>query len=258
MRISILSYSFRGLLNAGQMDLFGYLESCKYRYHLNAADIWSGFFPSTDDDYLSKVREGLVSRGLELADLCVDQAHVWDADEAVRERNSKQAWAFLHAAEKLKARFVRIDAGSRNENWTSEEFDFIVTRYKEYAQFAYDNGFQMGIENHWGPERKWESLKAVYEAVDNPGFGVSCHLGGWTGTPEEVDEADRLVAPWVSHTHIPWDICAGPLEEKLKNLWDVGYTGYYSVEHHSAENEYSNVGIQLAQVQNVLERMRAA
>jgi sugar phosphate isomerase/epimerase len=101
-------------------------------------------------------------------------------------------------------------------------------------------------------------LCASTRAVDHPGFGVSCHLGGWTGTPEEVDEADRLVAPWVSHTHIAWNICAGPLEEKLKNLWDVGYSGYYSVEHHSAENEYLNVGIQLAQVQNVLERLRAA
>ena len=256
MKLSILSYSFRGLLNAGQMDLFGYLESCKYRYHLNAADIWSGFFPSTEDDYLGKVKEALVSRGLELADLCVDRAHVWDADAAVRESNSQQAWAFLHAAVKLNARFVRIDAGSRNESWTTEEFDFIVQRYRDYAQFAYDNGFQMGIENHWGPERKWENLKAVYEAVDHPGFGVSCHLGGWTGTPEEVDEADRLVAPWVSHTHIAWDICAGPLEEKLKNLWDVSYTGYYSVEHHSAQNEYTNVAIQLAQVQNVLERLQ--
>ncbi len=256
MKLSILSYSFRGLLNAGQMDLFGYLESCKYRYHLNGADIWSGFFPSTEDDYLGKVREALVSRGLELADLCVDQAHVWDADAAVRERNSQRAWAFLHAAVKLNARFVRIDAGSRNESWTAEEFDFIVARYRDYAQFAYDNGFQMGIENHWGPERSWENLKAVYEAVDHPGFGVSCHLGGWTGTPEEVDEADRLVAPWVSHTHIAWDICAGPLEEKLKNLWDVSYTGYYSVEHHSAQNEYTNVAIQLAQVQNVLERLQ--
>lgn len=258
MKISILSYSFRGLLNAGQMDLFGYLESCKYRYHLNAADIWSGFFPSTEESYLAKVKNGLVSRGLELADLCVDQAHVWDADEAVREANGQRAWSFLRAAVTLNARFVRIDAGSRNESWTPQEFDYIVSTYRDYAQFAYDNGFKVGIENHWGPERRWENLKAVYEAVDHPGFGVSCHLGGWTGTAEEVAEADRLVAPWVSHTHIAWNICEGPLEEKLRTLWDAGYDGYYSVEHHSAQNEYSNVAIQLAQVENVLERLAAA
>ena len=45
MNVSVLSYSFRGLLGEGKMDLFGYLEACKYRYGLRAADIWNGFGP---------------------------------------------------------------------------------------------------------------------------------------------------------------------------------------------------------------------
>jgi len=44
--------------------------------------------------------------------------------------------------------------------------------------------------------------------------------------------------------------------EKLKNLWDVGYQGYYSAEHHSAENEYGAVAIQLAKVRDVLDKLR--
>ena len=257
MNISILSYSFRGLLNEGKMDVFGYLETCKYRYHLDAADIWSGFFPSTDEEFLSKVREGLDERGMALADLCVDDAHIWEPDPAKREQNHQRALAFLKAAVPLGAKFVRIDAGGREESWSDEAFDHIVMRYKEYAQYAFDHGFKTGIENHWGPEKSWANLKRVYEAVDHPGFGVSCHIGGWSGSPQEIDEADRLVAPWVCHTHIAWNICEGPLTAKLKNLWDVGYTGYYSVEHHSAKHEYSNVAIQLAKVSDTLQRLRA-
>jgi hypothetical protein len=30
VKVSVLSYSFRGLLNAGTMDVFGYLETCKF------------------------------------------------------------------------------------------------------------------------------------------------------------------------------------------------------------------------------------
>ena len=116
----------------------------------------------------------------------------------------------------------------------------------------------MGIENHWGPERAWANLKRVYQAVNHPGFGVSCHISGWSGSPEEVAEADRLVAPWVCHTHFPWNITEGPLTEKVKNLWDVEYTGCYSVEHHTGENEYSEVAIQLARVRDALDRLRAA
>jgi sugar phosphate isomerase/epimerase len=256
MNISVLSYSFRGLLGEGRMDMFGYLESCKYRYHLSAADIWNAFFLSTDQDYLKKVKEGLDERELALADLCVDGAHIWEPEPDAREQNHQNALTYLRVAAALGARFMRVDAGSRADAWTDEEFDHIVMRYKEYAQWAYDHGFKVGIENHWGPEKKWENLKRVYEAVDHPGFGVSCHIGGWAGTPEEVAEADRLVAPWVCHTHIPWQICEGPLVEKLRNLWDAGYEGYYSVEHHSAKNEYTNVAIQLARVRDALDRLR--
>jgi sugar phosphate isomerase/epimerase len=258
MNVSILSYSFRGLLAEGKMDVFGYLESCKYRYGLGAADIWNHFLVSTEDDYLRKVRDALRERELVLADLCVDQAHVWDDDEAVREANHRNALAHLNAARILGARFVRIDAGSRRENWSEGEFEHIVKRYRQYAQFAHDHGFRMGAENHWGPEKSWANLKWLYEAVNHPGFGLSIHIGGWGGTDAEKDQADREVAPWTSHTHFAMNITEGPLEAKMANLRDAGYTGYYSVEHHSAKDEYSEVAVQLARVKDVLARWRTA
>jgi hypothetical protein len=258
MKISVLSYSFRGLLGAGQMDVFGYLETCKHRYGLSGADIWNGFLPNLSDEFLKKVKEGLAERELELADLCVDSAHIWEDDPALREKNYQNALAHLKAAAYLGAHFVRIDAGGSRETmtWTSEQFDLIVKRYREYAQYAFDHGFKMGIENHWGPEKSWANLKKVYEAVKHPGFGVSCHIGGWAGTAEEVALADKLVAPWAAHTHIPWNICEGPLMEKLGNLYQANYPAYYSVEHHSAVNEYSEVGVQIAQVRDALDKLR--
>jgi sugar phosphate isomerase/epimerase len=257
MKVSVLSYSFRGLLAAGQMDVFGYLESCRHRYGLGAADIWNGFLTSTEEDYLRRVKEALDERELELADLCVDRAHVWDDDPAVREANHRNALAHLRAAAILGARFVRIDAGSRREAWSDEEFDHIVARYREYARWAWDHGFRMGAENHWGPAKAWPNLKRLHEAVDHPGFGLSVHIGGWAGTPEERDEADRLAAPWVCHTHFAWDITEGPLEAKMASLRDAGYQGYYSAEHHSARDEYAEVAVQVAKIRAVLARWAA-
>jgi len=257
LKISVLSYAFHGLLREGRMDLFGYLESCKYRYGLQVADIWNGFLTSTDESYLMKVRNELDERELPLADLCVDQAHVWDDDPEVRENNYKNALAHLNAARILGARFIRIDAGSRDETWSDEAFDHIVMRYKEYAQYAHDHGFKVGAENHWGPEKSWSNMQKLYKAVDHPALGLSCHLHSWAGSEEEKRIADREAAPLVSHTHIDWNICTGPLlEEKLANLWNAGYEGYYSVEHHTGENEYSEVTVQLAMVRRMLERFR--
>jgi len=256
MNVSVLSYSFRGLLRAGTMDVFGYLETCRYRYSLGAADIWNGFLVSTEEEYIRNIRDGLDERELVLADLCVDQAHVWDDDPDVRARNHQNALAHLNVARLLGARFIRVDAGSRRETWSDAEFEHIVRRYREYAQYAFDHGFKAGAENHWGPEKDWRNLKRLYEAVSHPGFGLSIHIGGWAGTDEDKDRADREVAPWVSHTHFPWDITEGPLEAKMANLRDAGYRGYYSVEHHSAKDEYSEVGVQLAHVRDVLARWR--
>ena len=78
MNIAIASYAFHGLLRDGMIDLFGYLESSKYRYDLDTADIWNGMLLSTDDDYLVKVRRGLDERGLTLVNLCVDGPHIWE------------------------------------------------------------------------------------------------------------------------------------------------------------------------------------
>ena len=256
MRLSVLSYSFRGLLAEGKMDVFGYLETCKYRYNLSAADIWNGFLTSMEEGYLKKVRDALDEREMVLADLCADNVHIWEDDPAVRKKNYENALANLKAAEILGARFMRVDAGGRNPTWTSEQFDHIVQRYKEYAQWAHDHGFKVGAENHWGAEGIWSNLQKLYRAVDHPGFGVSCHIGGWQGTDAEKDEADRLVAPWVCHTHIPWNITEGPLEEKMKNLRDAGYQGWYSVEHHTGKDEYTEVDIQLTRVRAVLEAWR--
>jgi sugar phosphate isomerase/epimerase len=256
MRLSVLSYSFRGLLAEGKMDVFGYLETCKYRYNLGAADIWNGFLTSMDEGYLKKVRDALDEREMVLADLCADNVHIWEDDPAARKKNYENALANLKAAEILGARFMRVDAGGRNPTWTSEQFDHIVQRYKEYAQWAHDRGFKVGAENHWGTEGIWANLQKLYRAVDHPGFGISCHIGGWQGTDAEKDEADRLVAPWVYHTHFPWNITEGPLEEKMKNLRDAGYQGSYSVEHHTGKNEYAEVAIQLDRVRAVFDRWR--
>ncbi len=261
MRLSIMAYSFHGLLAEGKMDVFGYLESCKYRYHLDAADLWNGnkgFLLSTEEDYIRKVRDALDERELVLADLAVDWAELWVNDPAQREKFYQNGLAHLKANVILGAKFVRFDAGGdRGKNeWTNEQFDYIVKRYREYAQFAHDHGFKVGAEDHWGPEAWWPSMQKLYKAVNHPAFGICCHFAGWTGTRAEKDQADREAAPWVCHTHIPWDITEGPLVEKMTNLRNAGYRGYYSVEHHTGKAEYAEVGVQLAKVRAVLQSWR--
>jgi sugar phosphate isomerase/epimerase len=242
MKISIASYSFHGLLAEGKMDLFGYLEACRFRYHMQAADIWNGMIVSTEVDFLKKMKDGLEERQMELANLCVDGPHIWEDDPAAREQHYQDALIYLRAADFLGAKTIRIDAGGKGDVFTNDQFDLIVKRFKEYAQFAYDHGFKVGPENHWGPEVVPETMKRICEAVDHPGFGMLLHFRGNAG--------DALMAPWAMHTHISWDIAENHLESSIQALLDVNYPGYFSVEHHSAKDEYYMVAMQLAKIRN--------
>jgi sugar phosphate isomerase/epimerase len=246
MNIGIASYAFHGLLRDGLIDLFGYLESCRYRYDLRTADIWNGMLKSLDDDYIAQVKRALDERELTLVNLCVDGPHIWEDDPEVREAHYQQALRYLQIAKTLGARTLRIDAGGRDEDFTDEQFETIVKRFREYAQWAYDNGFKVGPENHWGAEVKPENMRRLCEAVDHPGFGVLLHFRGNPG--------DELMAPWAMHTHISWEATNSHLADSIATLLKVNYQGCWSVEHHSGENEYREVAIQLALLSDRLQQ----
>jgi sugar phosphate isomerase/epimerase len=255
MKVSVASYAFHGLTADGMMDVFGYLESCKFRYRLDAADIWNGTLGGVEEDHLRKVRRALDDRQMLLVNLCVDGAHLWDPDPDERERLHANALAHLRAAEVLGARTVRIDMGGRTGEMTEEQFDLIVARYREYARRAGDGGYKVGPENHFGPALVIENMERVHRAVDHPAFGILLHIGHWVGGGES--ECDRRCGPWTMHTHVDARITATCLEERMRMLLDAGYDGYWGVEHHTGKNEYHEVAWQTAEVQRALARLRA-
>ena len=256
MKISVASYAFHGLLAEGKIDVFGYLETVKHRYRVDVADIWNGMLASTDEGYLVKVREAMDEKEMTLVNLCVDGAHLWDPDPEKRQQLYETAQAYLRAAVILGAKTVRIDMGGHDREMSNEMFDYVVTRYKEYADFAADHGFRVGPESHWGTELYPENMHKVRSAVNSPAFGILLHIGHWEGV--EPAEGDRLAAPWTMHTHVPANIVVTCLEDRMKILLDAGYEGYWGVEHHSGKNEYAEVEWQLAGVRRALSRFRLA
>lgn len=256
MKISIASYAFHGLLAEKKIDAFGYLESCKYRYGLDAADFWNGIIGTTDEAYIRKVREALDDREMCCVNYHADGCHVWEDAADARERNYQSALVHLRVAVSLGARTLRIDAGGKGQVWTNEQFDHLVKRFKEYCAFAADHGFRMGPESHWGPELVPDNMERLAKAVGHPAFGILMHIGHWENAPEE--EGDRRLAPWAIHTHVDARITRTRLEPAIKLLLDAGYQGYWGVEHHSAKNEYYEVAWQLAEVRRTLTGLAGA
>jgi sugar phosphate isomerase/epimerase len=255
MKVTIASYSFHGLTGDGMMDAFGYIESIKYHYRLDAADFWNGTMGPIDPDHLRKVKQALADREMALANYHVDGVHVWEDDPDARERNYRSALEHLKAAAYLGAQTVRIDMGGQGEALSDEQLDLIVRRYREYAEFGHAHGFKVGPETHWGPSLVPAVQETVYKGVDHPAYGILLHIGHWVEGQEEI--GDRMAAPWAIHTHVDARIARTCLDEKIRLLLDAGYDGYWGVEHHSAKNEYVEVTWQLAEVQLALTKILA-
>ena len=249
---SVMSYSFHGLFSAGAIDIFGYLETSRYRYSLSTADIWNGLLSSYDDGYLRLVRQHIDERGLTVVNLCCDGAHLWEDSPDARAVNEALAWDCLRAAEILGAKTVRIDAGVWEEDFSDEQLEHVARKYSEYCKRAAGFGAKLGTENHWGATTYPGGMRKLFAAVPERNFAMLLHLGNWK--KEDPDACDREFIGRAMHTHINYEHCADA-DRVLPPLARAGYTGCWSVESHLGVNEYNNVAFQLAQVRRVLAPM---
>jgi sugar phosphate isomerase/epimerase len=259
MNISIASFSFHGAQADGTMDVFGYLEACRYRYHLGTADIWNGLLGSDvelqlDPERLAKVRRAMDERELVCVNYHADGCHPWEDDPAVRARHRELAYRHLKAAETLGARTVRIDTGGRDREWNDEQFDFIVQAFRDFAVYAGNAGFKIGPETHWGATNYPDNMLRLHEAVSSPHYGILLHMG--KDTASSPSDYDRTLAPIAIHTHIDQRTCYDRVDEALAILLESGYRGALGVEHHSGKNELWEVEAQLALVRRALSHAR--
>ena len=253
MKISIAGYSVHGLLSEGKIDIFGYLESCRYRYGLHSADIWNGLLPTLESGFIQKVRHGLDERELTLVNYHADGCHVWEDSAEARAKNRALALEHLKVAATLGAKTVRIDTGGKLERMTPEQLTVISDQFREYCVFGAEHGFSVGPETHWGISLIADNMEAIAKTVAHPAYGILLHIGHWElGDPEE---GDRRLAPYAVHTHVDATVTRNCLAEKMQLLLDAGYSGYWGVEHHSKQNEYAEIGVQLAMVRRVLSRL---
>ena len=252
--VSIASYSFHGLLAAGETNVFTYLEDLKFRYDVRFADIWSGFLPNLDGDFIKKIRASMDEKGITLANLCVDGPHLWVDDDIQRENHYKKALDYIEAAKILGARTIRIDMGSMEEDVPDEKLDYIIKTYREYAELCAPEGIRIGTENHWGSSRYPKNLEKLYSGVNHKNYGHLFHFGNFA--EGLIDEGLETVLKMAIHTHVPANSIPFA-KEYLRRLINADYAGTFSIEHHSSKNEYLRVEWQLATVRGLLGELEA-
>ena len=252
MELSICSYSFHRLLEAGQQDVFQYISDC-HALGCTQLDLWNGHLPSLLDDgarppssftaesaqlsaaeldYLARIKEAADAAGLPFGCLAVDGAHIYEDSPESRRAQQIKAHRWLNIAEQLSAQQIRIDSGGPPD-MSQEVLDLIATGYKDLIPRAREKGIEVVIENHWGASRIPENVVRILEAV--PELGLLFDTGNW---PEDKRETGwTQCARYARATHIKTfafdaegNETTVDIPRAIRILQEAGYQGSWGIE----------------------------
>jgi len=275
MELSICSYSFHHLLEAGSQDVFQYISDC-HSLGCTQLDLWNGHLPSLLDDesrppasftpeyaqlspaemdYLAQIKGAAESVGLPFGCLAVDGAHIYEDSPEARQAQQIKAYRWLNIAGQLSAQQIRIDSGGPPE-MPDDVLDIIVTGYNDLIPRANEKGIEVVIENHWGASRIPENVVRILEAV--PGLGLLFDTGNW---PEELRETGwTRCARYARATHLKTyafdsegNETTVDIPRAIRILQESGYQGSWGIESVPRQgDEYEAAKKSVALVRRVL------
>jgi sugar phosphate isomerase/epimerase len=240
------------LLAAKKQDIFQYIEDCK-ALGCTQLDPWNAHLPvikqtanqisggdagdaprlSADQiDHLQKVRAAADKAGLPFGCMAVDGAHILGKTEEETRANRARASLWIEAAMRLGARQVRIDAGG-TDKMPDDQFQSIVTGYRDLVRRAGEFKIEVLMENHWGVSPVPKNVVKILDAV--PGLGLLFDSNNWA--PGMQYEGWLTCAKYARATHIKTFAFAEDGEELVVNighfirlLKQAGYSDAWGVE----------------------------
>jgi sugar phosphate isomerase/epimerase len=270
MELSLCSYSFHRLLEAGKHDVFQYIDDCR-ALGCTQLDLWNGHLPSLLDDkerppsgftpeyaqlspaeieYLARIKASADKAGLRFGCLAVDGAHIYEPGPEAQQAQQIKAHRWLNIAGALGAGQIRIDTGG-SPDMPEEMFDVIVRGYNDLIPRAGEKGIELVMENHWGASRLPGNVMRILEAV--PGLGLLFDTGNW---PEDMREAGWTQSPpYARATHLKMyafdaegNETTVDIPRAIRLLQEAGYQGCWGIEsvpRHGDEVEAAKKSIAL-------------
>jgi sugar phosphate isomerase/epimerase len=279
MRIAIGGYSFHKKLEAGEQDIFKYIEDCKALgctqldpWNVQLAPVQSADQVATagsepmnvkisaqDDEYLRRVRAASDSAELPFGCIAVDGAHIYEEEKAKRDTNRGVAYRWIEVAEILGAPELRIDAGGPAD-MPDDVFEIIVEGYNDIISRAGEKGISILVENHWGPTQIPENTVKLLDAVE--GLGLLFDSFNWA--PGMQEKGWELCHPYAKSTHVKtfvYDEHGNDPNEDIASfvrmLIASGYDGCWGVESCPKDiDEFEAARLTIALIRRCVEASR--
>jgi sugar phosphate isomerase/epimerase len=245
MRLSCCAYSYRQALQAGELSLPGFLDLAA-ELGFDGVELTAYYFPSTDRPFLNTLKRQAHLLGLAISGTAVGSDFA-QPDEERRREHVEMTRKWVQRSVLMGAPTVRVFAGGVREGQEeSEAFDGVVRCLTQCAQFAWDRGVTLALENHGGLTGTSDGVLKILEAVDSPGLGVNLDFGNFSG---DIYGQYAALAPYAVAAHAkpnangyaPGERVRVDYREARRILREAGYRGFLAIEYEEAEPAFTAV-----------------
>jgi sugar phosphate isomerase/epimerase len=208
--------------------------------------------------YLQKLKRHAFRNGISLACLSIHQNFV-QAEAADRQTQIDHTHKCLEIAYELGVPCIRLNSGRWNTikdfddlmkargiepilpgHTEDEGFNWCIECIEKCIPKAEKCGVVMALENHWGLSRTPEGQLRLINAVPSPWLGALMDTGNFM---EDPYDKLKSIAPKTVYAQAKtyygggeWYTLDLDYQRIAKILYDVGYSGYISLEFEGKEN----------------------
>ncbi len=243
MKTSCSSWSYHRTIDEGKMDQMSWLKECA-AIGLDGVELLAYHFPSTEPDYLLKVRKTCADLYLSVA-MVSAEGHLTVDDDAQRRKEIADIARWVKIGVTLGAPCIRFFCGSGEELSAGGKrlYNKVKRALVRIAAIGEKHGMVMAMENHGGTTA--DQLLSLVADVGSPFLKLTLDTGNFPPTsqvgPLTYSSIERS-APHAAIVHAKFfnvqpdgadrDFDWRRIHSILQN---AGFRGFLSVEYEGAD-----------------------
>jgi sugar phosphate isomerase/epimerase len=238
MRLGCAAYSYRDYLSPGKMSLEQFVDTCA-DLELDGVELTAYYFPSTERDYLNRLKRHCFRRGQHILGTAVG-SNFTQPEEAKRREHVQMTRDWIDHSVILGTPCVRVFAGPLPEGIPEDQaFGWALECLQECVAYGAEAGVALALENHGGITGTAPQVRRFLDAIGSPWFGVNLDFGNFHEDPY-AEFAMLAPATITTHAKVTSRFGSEVREVDYARVKEImtaaGYRGYLSIEFEEKED----------------------
>lgn len=269
-RISLAGWSLnrRFRRESDPLLLLDFPRVAKEEFGIEAVELNSPFFSSTDESYLNDLKAAAAEAGVTLAGMAVDgTGNPAALDESERLEAVGKAQEWFAVAKSLELPNFRVNTGGHGMESNPEALKQCIKSFRALAAEAEAYGVKLVIENHWGVSADPQNIVRIIEEVGSDYLGTLPDFGNFPdesrpdvlaairpGLPKDLEPSEirywglELMAPYAFGAHAKMyefdsqgNDTGIDVYRCVRTILDAGFDGWFGIEFEGRGDDHDGV-----------------